>query len=272
MAMVNKPFPAPCSTAKAMMAEGPIAISTTAPIGCSAAASRAEITGCTRFSAPNSTRRAPTCAGPTRAAAAIAAVALAPAISRSLGRWAAIAPVTNQVAANTNERRSIAPRGAGPAVSASVALTGGGARGISSRFNGKPIKRFQGRPHEASATPAEMGLKQCRQRPAHRAGEAGDQGDPSYRTARRPAIETGKRRESRIVEAHRHPDAEDHPRRNKAHNTLCQRQQDQADGKDEIRQGKHAAATISVNHPADRWAEKGGHEQRPGEHAEHDSA
>ena len=256
LAMVNKPFPAPCSTAKAMMAEGPIAISTTAPIGCSAAASRAEITGCTRFSAPNSTRRAPTCAGPTRAAAVIAAVALAPAISRSLGRWAAIAPVTNQVAANTNERRSIAPRGAGPAVSsASVALTGGGARGISSRFNGKPIKRFQGRPHEASATPAEMGLERRRQRPAHCAGEAGDQGDAGDRTARRPTIETGERGEGRIVEAHRHPDAEDHPRRHKTRYTLGQRQEDQPGREDKIRQCKHAAAAMSVNRPADRWAE-----------------
>ena len=52
-------------------------------------------------SAPNSTRRAATCAGPTRAAA-IAAVVLAPAISRRRGRWAAMAPVTNQVAAKTN--------------------------------------------------------------------------------------------------------------------------------------------------------------------------
>jgi hypothetical protein len=39
-----------------------------------------------------STSLAPTCAGPTRAAAAIAAVVLAPAISRRRGRCAAIAP------------------------------------------------------------------------------------------------------------------------------------------------------------------------------------
>jgi hypothetical protein len=64
-------------------------------------------------SAPNSTSRAATCAGPTRAAAAIAAVALAPAISRRRGRCAAMAPVTNQVAANTKARVAIALRGAG---------------------------------------------------------------------------------------------------------------------------------------------------------------
>jgi hypothetical protein len=45
----------------------------------SRAARRAETSGCTMRSAPNSTRRAVTCAGPTRAAAAIAAVVLAPA-------------------------------------------------------------------------------------------------------------------------------------------------------------------------------------------------
>jgi beta-phosphoglucomutase-like phosphatase (HAD superfamily) len=55
-------------------------------------------------SAPNSTRRAATCAGPTRAAAAIAAVVLAPAISSRRGRCAAMAPVTNHVAAKTKAR------------------------------------------------------------------------------------------------------------------------------------------------------------------------
>ena len=91
-------------------------------------------------SAPNSTRRAATCAGPTRAAAAIAAVVLAPAISRRRGRCAAMAPVTNQVAAKTKARIAIAPRGAGDASpSTSAVRTGGGARGISSRFKGSPI-------------------------------------------------------------------------------------------------------------------------------------
>jgi len=91
--------------------------------------------------APNSTRRAATCARPTRAAAAIAAVVLAPAISRRRGRCAAITPVTNQVAAKTNARIAIAARGAGDASpSISDARTGGGARVISSRFKGSPIR------------------------------------------------------------------------------------------------------------------------------------
>ena len=87
--------------------------------------------------APNSTRRAATCARPTRAAAAIAAVVLAPAISRRRGRCAAMAP---QVAAKTKARIAIAPRGAGDtSPSTSEARTGGGARGMSSRFKGSPI-------------------------------------------------------------------------------------------------------------------------------------
>ena len=81
-------------------------------------------------SAPNSTSRAATCAGPTKAAAAIAAVVLAPAISRRRGRCAAMAPVTNQVAANTKARIAIAPRGAGELSAAiSDARAGGGAAG-----------------------------------------------------------------------------------------------------------------------------------------------
>jgi hypothetical protein len=47
--------------------------------------------------------------------------------------------VTNQLAANTKARIAIAPRGAGDASSStSKARTGGGARGISSRFKGSP--------------------------------------------------------------------------------------------------------------------------------------
>src|SRR5467141_4678789 len=100
-----------------------------APIGWSRAARRAETNGCTMRSAPNSTSRAATWAGPTRAAAAIAAVVLAPAISRRRGRCAAMAPVTNQVAANTKARIVIAPRGAGEVSPAtSVARAGGGTR------------------------------------------------------------------------------------------------------------------------------------------------
>ena len=69
-----------------MIAAGPKAASARAPIGCNMVAMRAD-----RVDAP--TQRAefneprPTCAGPTSAAAAIAAVELAPAISRRRGRW-----------------------------------------------------------------------------------------------------------------------------------------------------------------------------------------
>src|SRR5580704_8860672 len=115
LAIVRRPLPAPCKTAKAMIAPGPSSPRITAPIGCSRAATRAETSGCTIRSAPNSTSRAATCAGPTRAAAAIAVVVLAPAISRRRGRCAAIAPVTNQVAANTKAR--IAMAHAAPATS-----------------------------------------------------------------------------------------------------------------------------------------------------------
>jgi hypothetical protein len=133
-------------------------------------------------------------------------------------------------------------------------------------------QEIQRRPDEASPAPAEMGFEQRRQRPAHCAGEPGDQGDPGDRTARRPAIETSKRSEGRIVETHRHPDAEDRPRGHKADNALRQRQEDQPGREDKIRQREHAAAAMSVYHPADRRTENGGDQQRAREDAEHDGA
>jgi hypothetical protein len=117
-----------------------------------------------------------------------------------------------------------------------------------------------------------MGFEQRRQRPAHGAGEAGDQGDPGDRPARRTAIETGKRSKGRVVETQCHPYAEDCPGGHERHNTLRQRQQNQPDCEDKVRQGKHAAAAISVDHPADGRAEKGGYQQRAREDAEHDRA
>jgi hypothetical protein len=50
----SRPLPAPCNTAKAVIAPGPTTARTIAPIGCSKAARRADTSGFTVRSAPNS--------------------------------------------------------------------------------------------------------------------------------------------------------------------------------------------------------------------------
>jgi len=92
------PLPAPCKSANAMTQGAPNRTRYAAPSGCSAETSRAKETGWNDRNTPNSTMRAPTWAGPTSAAAAIAEGADAPAACSKPGRCAAIAPCTNQVA------------------------------------------------------------------------------------------------------------------------------------------------------------------------------
>ena len=82
-------------------ATGPKIASSAAPIGCRMVARRAEIIGDARRSRVNSISRAATCAGPTSAPAATAAVGVAPMASSSRGKCAASAVETNQVAPNT---------------------------------------------------------------------------------------------------------------------------------------------------------------------------
>ena len=221
-------------------------------------------------SAPNSTRRAATCAGPTRAAAAIAAVVLAPAISRRRGRCAAMAPVTNQVAANTKARIAIAPRGAGDASpSTSDARTGGGARGISSRFRGSPITMCSAAQIRHAAAPAELRIEKGRERPSDRAGKAGDQGDAGDRSARRAAVEPGEGGESRIIKAHGHADAEHRPGQSQGEKSLRDTEQDQPRRQHQIGQRQHAAAAAVVDRAADGRAQHRRQQQRAREQPKH---
>ena len=66
-------------------------------------------------------------------------------------------------------------------------------------------------PDQARLAPAERMLHPGGCRPAHRAGEPGDQRDPGDRTPRLAAIEPSQRREGRVVESHRHADTEHDP-------------------------------------------------------------
>ena len=92
----------------------------------------------------NSTRRAATCAGPTSAAAATASSGVAPARSSRPGKCAAIAPVTNQPAANTKASRNISRYGFQPAGGACAggACAGRSTAGTSRRLSGSPRMRL----------------------------------------------------------------------------------------------------------------------------------
>src|SRR3984893_12547516 len=146
LAIVIMPLPAPCNSANAMIPGAPNATRNATPIGCIAEANRAEEIGWNERNNPNSTMRAPTWAGPTRDAAAIAAVADAPAACSNPGKYAAIAPCTNQVAAKKNARIGIAACG-GSAGGNSIAACGSAAgmpwRGIASQLTGGARSRVK---------------------------------------------------------------------------------------------------------------------------------
>ena len=142
LAIVNTPLPIPCNTTKTAAAGPPTNASTSAPIGWQIVASRADTSGWNRRKKLNSNTRAPTCAGPINAPAAIATAEVVPAASSSTGRCAAMAPATNQVVANTTASNGMAKRGGGgPSSSAIAALAGGGAGGTRNRFSGSPSTR-----------------------------------------------------------------------------------------------------------------------------------
>src|SRR6478672_7235399 len=111
-----------------------------------AMSNRAEEIGWNERNNPNSTIRAPTWAGPTSDAAAIAALEDAPAACSNPGKCAAIAPCTNQVAAKKKARIGIAVRGGGAAV-VSVVARGSAAgtpwRGIASQLTGAASSIFK---------------------------------------------------------------------------------------------------------------------------------
>src|ERR1700736_447240 len=140
------PLDAPCNSASAVSPGAPNGRENAAWLGCIAEANRAEEIGWNERNNPNSTMRAATWAGPTSDAAAIAAVADAPAACSNPGKCAAIAPCTNQVATKKNAMIGIAARG-GSAGGNSIAACGSAAgmpwRGIASQFTGAASSMFK---------------------------------------------------------------------------------------------------------------------------------
>ena len=165
-------------------AGAPSSASRVAPTGCISAASRAESSGWTWRSTPNSSSRPPTCAGPTSAPIATAAARVAPPACSRRGRCAAIAVLTNQVTAKTKARISAARRRpARRRRSATRRRRATGrrrprrGRAAARALSGTPSSRCSAGPGEAGAAPADLRLEQRRERPADGAGEAGDQRD-----------------------------------------------------------------------------------------------
>ena len=87
----------------------------------------------------------------------------------------------------------------------------------------------------------------CRERPADRAGEAGDQRDAGDGVARVAAVHPHQRREGRFVQAAAHADADHEPGRDQARSGRCARcRARQAGGEDEVGadQDRPAAAAV----------------------------
>src|SRR5271170_5162673 len=260
------PLPAPCNSTNAMIPGAPNTTRNAAPIGCSTAAIRAEVIGWNERDSPNSTSRAPTWAGPTKAAAAIAAVADAPAACSKPGRCAAIAPCTNQVAEKKKARIGIAARGALVGGNSAWACASGSRVAVA--WDCQPVYRsrqqqVQPGPDQASATPVPLMQQQCAQRPADCARKAGNESNPRDRTARLAAVEPGQRSKGGIVEANANTDAQHRPGNDQPYDALRRSEDHQSGSDHQVRAGQKNAPAMTVDQPADRWAHCGGQEQRP---------
>src|SRR5271166_1968965 len=136
----------------------------------------------------SSTRRAATCAGPTREAAKIAVVVATPIACRSRGRCAAKAVATHQVAPKRPASPIIVQEIRDGAASCAGAFSArdGSPFGITNRFIGRPIEICN--PGDAGATPAKLIDEERAGRPTDRADEAGKERDAGDRIARLAAV------------------------------------------------------------------------------------
>jgi len=96
-------------------------------------------------------------------------------------------------------------------------------------------------PCEACGAPAELGIQPAADRPAHRTGEAGKQGDAGDRATRVAAVDAGKRGEGRLVKAQRHADADHQPASPKHQRPVGQTEHGQAESKDDAGKRQHIA-------------------------------
>ena len=268
IAIVITPFPPPCRIVNTGAAGAPKAASVATPAGCASVATRAEKSGCTWRTRLNSRIRAATCAGPTSAAAAIAAGRLARLQNarqvRGHGRAA-------EPARGEDERKR--DHCSHALLSAAVR------RRVRCRFRMRlrlwqvqvkrqPDHEMRRGPDVACDAPAE--LRPCtRKRPAHRAREAGDERDAGDRAARIRPIDTRERGKRRFVESRAHARADHEPAADEHASTARRAEDRKARREDQTRAGEHLPPAEEVDQPTGERPERRGEEQSGRKSDEH---
>jgi hypothetical protein len=115
-------------------------------------------------------------------------------------------------------------------------------------------QHVQASPNQTRNTPAKYIQEHRRQRPADRAGKAGDQGNPGDSAACIAAIEPGQGSKGRIVETHTDADAEHRPGNNEPCDAMRRSEDQQSGADDQVRGGQQMASTVAIDQPPDRWA------------------
>jgi hypothetical protein len=132
-----------------------------------------------------------------------------------------------------------------------------GAHGLrQQRVERQAERDIERRPNQQRFPPSQRVIEHGRQRPAHGRGKAGNQRNACYRAAGVVAVDRGKRRESGVIEAKRHADAENGPGNRKHRRAICCGKQHQARRQHDIREHQHPASAVPVDHSADRRAGK----------------
>src|SRR5882724_843396 len=111
-------------------------------------------------------------------------------------------------------------------------------------------QHVQASPNQTGGPPAKFVQEQCAQRPADRAGKAGNEGNPSDRAACVAAVEPGQGSKGRIVETHADADAEYRPGDYETCEAMRISEDQQSGGDDQVRGGEHMASAMAVDQPA----------------------
>ena len=117
-------------------------------------------------------------------------------------------------------------------------------------------------PGKAGVAPADVFEAQRRQRPSDGRGKPRQQRDAGDRTARGVAIDTPEGGEGCVVQAKRHPDAEQQPGDDQHGNGISRAEQRQPHCQRQVGDRQHLPAADQVDLPADARAEQGCDHQR----------
>ena len=121
---------------------------------------------------------------------------------------------------------------------------------------------MQSCPSQTRSTPAEVRLQYGRQRPADRAGKAGEQGHAADCTAGVSAMQANQRRERSLVQAAAHADAEHPPGNEQADRARSQGEQAKSQSEDQVCDYQHRPTTKAVDGTPGIGSQQGGDDKR----------